>query len=418
MKPYWIILTIGIILRLLLAASSFHPDIRALSIEGQIVASGNILNMYDYLASLPDDNFLLKAYPEDLLIYPPGIFLFHGLFSFTFQPLISGGLVENFLVDYPKTLGNFQLNLHLLLLKIPYLLVDLPAAFLLSRLFTSRKERLLAFSFWIFNPVTLYATYMMGQFDILPTFFVILALFLVSRSNQSRFFSNINWAALALGVGAIFKIYPLYLLIPLAALQNKWSDRIKTVVLGALPYILIILPFLPSKGYRSSALFAGQIFKSFYAQIPISGGESIILFPALIIFFYLIFLFVRTPKYALWQNFFIVVLLFLMLTHYHPQWFLWVTPFLIIDLVKNNFKHLLPALLSFGSFFALLFFFDPSLTVGLFSPIWSNLYYLPGIFELLNIHPDINLSRSILQTILVGSGIYYIYCYFPKKNFH
>ncbi|MCL5019731.1 MAG: hypothetical protein M1426_04545 [Patescibacteria group bacterium] len=383
---------------------------------GHIVASGNILNMYDYLGTLPSDNFLLKAYPVDLLIYPPGIFLFHGLFTFIFQPFVPLEVINNFLVDYPKVLGDFRLNLHLLLLKIPYMIVDLPAAFFLSKLFVNYKDRLMAFTFWIFNPLTLYGAYMMGQFDILPTFFVILSLYLVSKDKQIGGLSNIDWAAVALGVGAIFKIYPLYLLIPLAALQSNWNHRIRTVFLGVLPYLLIILPFLPSRGYRSSALFAGQIFKSFYAQLPISGGESIIIFLASIIFIYLLFLQIRIGKHELWQNFFIIIILFLMLTHYHPQWFLWVTPFLIIDLVKNNFKNFLPTLLSFGSFFGLLFFFDPSLTLGLFSPIWHNLYNSGGVFSLFNLHPDYNLLRSFFQTILVGSGIYFIYRYFPKNQ--
>ncbi len=405
----------GVILRLALSAFTFHPDVRLLDLGGHIIASGNIINMYDYLSSLPPNAYWLKGFPTDALIYPPGIFLFHGLFAFVFSPFVSLDFINTFLVDYSKALGSFELNLHLLFLKIPYMLVDLPAAFFLSRLFTSYRQRLLTFTLWIFNPLTLYGAYMMGQFDILPTFFVILALYMLTK-DKTGVLSNINWAALLLGIGATFKIYPLYFLIPLAALQSRWGDRIKTVILGVLPYLLVILPFLPSRGYRSSALFAGQIFKSFYAQVPISGGESIILFPGLVIFFYLLFLSIKPIKENLWQNFFIIILLFLMLTHYHPQWFLWVTPFLIIDLVKNNFKNLLPALLSLGSFFGLLLFFEQSLTLGLFSPVWHSLYNGQSLFEILKLHPDYNFSRSILQTILVGSGIYFIYHYFPKKQ--
>lgn len=415
MKNFWIILTLGVILRIILSAFTFHPDVRLLDLGGHIVASGNIINMYDYLGSLPPDAYWLKGFPKDALIYPPGIFLFHGLFALIFNPFISFDFVNNFLVDYSTVLGSIELNLHLLFLKIPYMLVDLPAAFFLSRLFTNYRQRLLAFTLWIFNPLTLYGAYMMGQFDILPTFFVILALYVLTLG-KTKILSNVAWAAILLGIGATFKIYPLYFLIPLAALQASWGERIKTVVLGALPYILIILPFLPSRGYRSYALFAGQIFKSFYAQIPISGGESIILFPALVIFFYLLFIVIKPVRENLWQAFFIIILLFLMLTHYHPQWFLWVTPFLIIDMVKNNFKNLLPMFLAFGSFFGLLFFFEQSLTLGLFSPIWHNLYNGQSLFEILKLHPDYNFSRSILQTILAGSGLYFIYQYFPKNR--
>jgi hypothetical protein len=110
-----------------------------------------------------------------------------------------------------------------------------------------------------------------------------------------------------------------------------------------------------------------------------------------------------------------LMLLFFVFTHYHPQWFLWITPFLLIDLVKNP-KHWLPLVLSLVSFVGLVSFFDPGLSVWLFSPIWPKLYGLPGVWQLLGLAPDINQMRSILQSLFVGVALYYIYIYFPKKS--
>lgn len=416
MKRFWFILFLGLFIRLVLAFSTFHPDIRLLDIGGQFVATGQILNLYDYLSQLPPEHFLTKAYPVDLLIYPPAIFFLHGLFNFIFTPFIGQEFISIFWVDYPKVLGNMLLNFHLLLTKITYLFFDLPAAFLLSSLFESRKDKLLAFTFWILNPVNLYTTYMMGQFDITATFFVILALYIIKKGIKKFSLSTISLAAISLGMGAVFKIYPLYLLIPLASIEEKWSSRIKVVLFGILPYLISIAPYLPSYGFRHSALLAGHTLKSFYAQIPISGGESIMLFPALVIFFYLLFLSKRIDRDLLWQRFAIILLLFLVFTHYHPQWFLWITPFFIIELVKFSFKSIVPVLLSFLSFTALLFFFDPSLTVGIFSPIMPSLVALPSIWDLLHFNLDYNLSRSLLQTVFAGSAIYFIYHYTVKAN--
>lgn len=416
MRVFWIILFLGLLLRIFLAFSTFHPDIRLLEIGGHFVASGNILNLYDYLSQLPSDNFLRKAYPVDLLIYPPAIFFLHGIFGFIFAPFVNQEFINTFWVDYPKVLGNILLNIHLLLSKLPYLFFDLPIAFLIAQLFESRHDKILSFTLWVFNPVNLYVTYMMGQFDITATFFVVLALVIVKKGINKLNLSPISLAALSLGLGAVFKIYPLYLLIPLSSIEEKWGDRIKVIIFGLLPYLISILPYISSSGFRNSALLAGHTLKTFYAQIPISGGESIILFPTFLIFFYLFFYFRKAIQVFIWQRFFIVLLLFLIFTHYHPQWFLWITPFLIIDLVKTNFKHLAATLLSLFSFTVLLFFFDPSLTIGLFSPIFPNLASLPSIWNLLNKTVDYNLSRSLLQTIFVGSAFYFIYKYTFEKS--
>lgn len=410
----WLILLLGLSLRFVLAFFTFHPDIRVLEIGGQFVASGHILNLYDYLSQLPSEHFLRKAYPVDLLVYPPAIFFLHGVINLIFAPFSNQEFINTFWVDYPKVVGNILLNIHLLLSKIPYLFFDLPAAFLLSRLFESKRDQLIAFCLWLLNPVNLYATYMMGQFDITATFFVILALFIIKKRINKFNLSAIDLAAISLGLGAAFKIYPIYLLIPLSSIDEKWSSRIRVIILGSLPYIISILPYLSSAGFRSSALVAGHTLKSFYAQIPISGGESIVLFPAFLIFFYLLFWYRKIDRELLWQRFFIILLLFLVFTHYHPQWFLWVTPFLIIDLIKSRYKHLIVVLSSLFSFIALLFFFDPSLTVGIFSPLIPNLASLPSIWNLLNINIDYNFSRSLLQTIFVGSALYFTYNYTAK----
>ena len=190
----------------------------------------------------------------------------------------------------------------------------------------------------------------------------------------------------------------------------------KIIAIGILPYILVILPFLPSCGFRSTALVANQTLKSLYTQIPVSGGESIMLFLAALIFFYLIYLRKKILPQFLWQRFFVILLLFFTFTHYHPQWFLWISPFFILVLIKSGFKHVLATLIALFSFIGLLFFFDSGLTLGLLCPIFPNLYNAPSLWQILNLSPDYNFFRSILQTIFAGSALYFIYYYFPGKS--
>lgn len=358
MNKILIILIAGIFLRLFLAFSTVHPDLQAFYLGGKILTEGKILNLYDYSSE------------QAVFNYPPLIYWFFGLF-------------------------NFLSNWGIWLLKLPYLIFDLLLGLLLFRL-VEEKKKILIFGLWMFNPVSLYATYMMGQFDVIPTFFTVLSFYFIAKD-------KLNFAALALGFGIAFKLYPVFLLIPLLILAKSFFEKIKLLLLAALPYFISILPYLSSGSFRSNALFASQSSKSLYASIPVSGGESILLFPFLLLLFYFYIWNNQSSRINLWKVFLIPLLLFFILTHFHPQWLIWVTPFLILDLVSNKFKNWFAQFLILASWFLSLFFFDPSLTLGMFSP------QAPDLWTLLGLNLDYNFSRSIIQTIFAGSSFYLIY---------
>lgn len=376
MNNIWVLLFVGILIRIILALTTYHPDMQVFDIAGKMVALGHILDLYNYSSSAAVFN------------YPPLIYLFHGIFSFLFNNIL-GLILPN------------QANLHLLFLKLPYLIFDLLTGLILIKLFNYSKKSLLAFTLWMFNPINLYATYMMGQFDIIPAFFIILSVYLVVKN-------KLNWAVLALGGGIAFKLSPVFLLIPLIILGENNKEKLKLLFLGLLPYILSVIPYLPSRSFRSVALLANQSSKSLYANISVSGGESILLFPVVLLFFYFVISFSKR-KAAIWVWYLIPLLLFFIFTHYHPQWLIWLTPLLIIDLVSNKYKHVLPILLLLLSWFVSLFFFDPSLTIGIFGPLIPSLSNLPSIWSLLHLSIDYNFMRSVLQSIFTASASYLIY---------
>lgn len=413
-KKLWIILAVGILLRVILSLITYHPDIQIFDLSGQILKTGNILTIYDYLYTLEEDNVMVKNFPSYALNYPPAAYFLLGGLSLILTSLIPSSVHMDFLFNTQNTLGNIFLNLHLLALKLPYFIFDLGCAFLLFKLFDDFKKKMLAFTLWMFNPLTLYVTFMMGQYDIIPTFFTIASLYMVKKAKESSL-KSLLWAAIFLGIGTAFKIYPILFIIPLAALAKSWLQRLSIVVAGLIPYILTILPFLQSPGFRTNALLANQLNKSFFPQIPVSGGESILLFLASLIFVYLIFLHQKLEKNNLWQYFFIIILLFFIFTHFHPQWFLWLTPFLIIEAVFTKFKNIFVTALMLLSWFSLLFFFDSSLSIGLFSPINPQLYQGENLWHLIGISLDFNLLRSVFHTLIAGSAIYFIFSYFPRK---
>ncbi|MDP3994465.1 MAG: glycosyltransferase family 87 protein [bacterium] len=415
-KTLTTILLIGIIVRLLLSLTTYHSDVVPFDFAGKVIAQGNIVNFYDYLWELPKDHPYLTVYPRNLFNYPPLVYFFLGGASRLTVWMVNPQIHNNFLLNFPSTLGNVQLNLLLLLLKLPYFVFDIALAYLLMGLFKDKKKKIWAFGLWIFNPVNLYATYMIGQFDIIPAFLSVAALCLAYKQKDKINSASLIPSAILLGLGAAFKIFPLLFIVPLVLLKKDWRGRIKIAATAGITYLVTAFPFIFSKGFRQTALLAGQTTKSFYAQLPISGGESIILFLAVVIFFYLIFFYKKATVENLWKRFFIMLLVFFVFTHYHPQWFLWIMPFFVIDLVKSNFKNWLPFKLSLISFFVLTTFFDPGLTVWLFSPINPGLYGLPGIWQLMGFSPNINILRSIFHTVFVGAAMYYIYIHFPREG--
>lgn len=373
MGKFWAVLIAGIILRIILSLTTYHSDMQVFDLAGKLVASGNILNFYDFSSDSAVFN------------YPPAVYLYHGLFRFLF-----GGIS------------------HPLLLKLPYFIFDLLIGILLFKL---SERKVWALAFWMFNPVSLYATYMMGQFDIIPTFFIILSVYLAVKN-------KLQLSALALGGGIAFKLFPVFLVIPLIILGKNYQERIKLLIISLVPYVLSIIPYLSSHNFRTTALFANQSSKSLYANIPVSGGESILLFPVFLLLFYLLIWSKRQDfsKIDIWKLYSIPLLLFFIFTHYHPQWLIWLTPLLIFDLVMSEFKNLIPIIVIVISWFASLFFFDPSLTLGIFAPIAPALRDLPSIWILLNINVDYNIMRSLIQTVFASASLYLIYQFFPKKT--
>lgn len=402
------ILVVGVLLRLLVAPFTYHSDTQPFDLAGYVISQGYVLNFYDFFPGLSLSDPRKHTFHDYNFNYPPAVYFSLGGVANLFSPLVGDQFRYEYLFNVQPTLGSVPFFIHQFSMKLPYLIFDLGVAFLLMKLFETEKQKTLAVALWMFNPLSIYSSFMVGGFDIIPTFFTVLALYFVRKDENPR---NLYLAALAIGLGTAFKVYPLYLLIPLMSLTSKWMDRIKIAVLGILPYFVFALPFLGSHNFRSSALLASQSTKSFIAQILVSGGESIILLPAILIFFYLVFLRNKIAGRQLWSRFLTVLILLFIFTEYHPQWFLWITPFLIIELIYSNFKNILALGLIFMSFIFTVLLYDQGLSLGLFSPLNPALYNSFSIWDVYHLHPDINLLRSYSQTVFVGAALYYLYIY-------
>lgn len=381
-----LILLSGLILRLLLIPLYAHPDLRGFNLAAQlIVQKGQLTTFYDYLSHLPPQHQLFRMYHADLFIYPPLAYLVPALFMKTLLPLYPEPLFSRFLYDISLSVGHPDLPRLLYLLKGQYLLADFACLWLLLRLIDTRHRHLGAV-LWLFNPILIYITYLIGQFDIYIALFSLLAVYLARRFPPL--------AAISLGLAAGFKPFPL-LLLPF--LPGK---KTVNIFLGLFTYFLIIWPYLSSPGFRQYALFAAQTAKLTYTQISLSGSQYLSLFFVawFLLFFWHIF---RRPALSSSHWFAMICLIFYSVSVFHPQWFIWAQPFFILIFISHPPSRL-PLLYLQGLNFLLILTFDPTLNFGILGLNFSlnqflDHYQLAGTFA------------SVLRSAFAALSLYLIW---------
>ncbi len=405
----WIL--IGLALRLILMPLTVHPDIRAIDFGAYLISQkGEWLTFYDHLSRLGPGNLFVTIYGLDLFIYPPLAYLIPGVFMFFLGPLYNFSFNNLFLLDIGATYHAMILFKTLFLLKLPYLLFDFLLAFLLYRLFTQKKAEI-AFKLWMVNPLTLYTTFAMGQIDIFPTLMIVAALFFAFKEKK-------EWSVLMLGLGGAFKLVPL-LFLPIFALvlEKGFWRRMKLLLIGAAPYLVIVAPYLLfSPMYRQSAFLASQTEKMLYLKLPLSGAEYLSVFA--IGYFLLLFLANKLTgkKEALWQIGLALMLLFFSVTHYHPQWFLWLTPFLIWLVIAKGRKYFVHLGILFSCYLALLFFFESSLHLGLFVPIAPSLAKIGSLTDWLTGLTNIFTLKSLIRSLFAATALVLVVQIFKEKS--
>jgi hypothetical protein len=398
-KKFWWLILIGLLIRILIAGTTFHPDIRHPVLSATVFFQFGSLDFYRLAP-----NLTVKEVLDDL----PLSYLINLPFYLIARPLVDSNFERVFLIDIANFLGQLQLWVFLIYSKLPFIVFDIALAILVALAVKPNNQKL-ALILWLFNPITLWATAAIGQVDIQPTLFMLSAWLLVK-------YKKLEWAALSLGVGAAIKTVPLLLLPLIWGIARDRLEILKLTGLALVPLIVSILPFIGSSEFRQNALFAPQLSKSLYASLPLSGGEVIFLAPLFVFLLYLRFISMKRNYEELLCNIVALLLILLSLTHFHMQWFLWVTPFLLILYLDYREKLSLLALggLMVG-FLMMLFLFEASLQVQLFAPLFPNLYYQPGVQEVI-LSSQLNFLRSIAATIFASSAFFTVWKLLKKEN--
>lgn len=399
LKKYWFYLFLALIIRLLVGAFTFHEDVRASATSSFVYLEMKELDPYKRAFDIA---------PQELLNYLPFSYLLSLPIHQIGRVFVDRDTEKIFLVNQNLLLGNPQMWLYLIYVKLPFIIFDIGVGILLSLIVQFHYQRK-ALLLWLFNPFSIWVSSAVGQYDVYLVFFISLSLYFIQKD-------KLYLAALALGAGAATKSAPFLLLPLLLGLTVTFKDRLRMIFLSVLPYIITVSPYLTSPSFRKDALLAPQMQKMFYANIPLSGGESILIVPSLILFFYVIY-FLRDRTKADFITFSILILLSIYaFTHFHIQWFLWVIPFLIIYSLNNWSIQMKWAVIGLvTSVIGMFFLFESSLQLKLLAPLFPALENAKGLHEVLRDSQLIFLRSIAASTFFVSSLLFCITAFFKKR---
>lgn len=356
-KVFYAILAIGIILRLILAINTYHSDLGAFALAGKYIAGeGRWFSFYDQVVSIAEDGEVVYLPHKTIFNYQPLAYILPSLFYLPFRGVVNQ-TAEGILNVNQDLLNRVSSNWLLLLYKLPMITADLAIVFLLPKFFSDQGKKRLSQIFWLFNPLGIYVGSMMGQVDVIIAFWLVLAL--LARRNKRYCLS-----AVMVAVSALIKPIGL-ILIPVIVIEavgkrGFWRGLLPGLC-GGLTYILGMLPYISSPAYRMFSLFADQINKSTYAGIAISGGTAIPWFFAI---YGLILLLQWKKRVGFFTAFGAGLLSSLAFTHFHPQWLVWLMPWMVVWAIKR--KSMAIYLVAIFAWFCVLFSFDPTLHYGIF----------------------------------------------------
>lgn len=275
------------------------------------------------------------------IYFPPGVFLIISGFLAIFKIFLPR-LAEFFSLfelwnfqcqgnsmHYANIFLNCQLFRTLFVFKLPYLLFDFGIGWFLFKILRDKSNTaVFAYKLWMLNPLVLHSCYALGQLDIIPTFFVMAAIY-------AMYIKRNFWAMFLLSLGVVVKTLPV-LLLPVAILlsADTFKERLKLSLIALFSIGAMFLPFYLSSG---NMLFEAIFF---------SPGEGALPRQNFFVFFYLTLLVLlffskaasRVKIDSQISVFALVFISFFALYVVTIRYFILITPFLIyLAIIKPRF---------------------------------------------------------------------------------
>ncbi len=321
-------------------ALTYHPDIHETSNHTflflESLFSGNLLDFYNYVDSRPMELYYLNTANYNIVVY-----LLFGLWQlplYIVTKLFSLPMDEYLFMTYTKALcALFYLGCGYMVKKLGV------------KLSLGEQQSSVAALFFLFNPIAFFSPIIMGQYDSIGLFFILLALYYYLNGDMKRF-------ALFMGVGGVFKFFAFLVFLPLLLIKEK---RMVKILIYSLISLILYLPttLLFLGRMAGSSVFLGLIFERFLSSTLPVGFADISIF--LLIYTTLCFYSFMRKKSEdqVYMSVYIPLLVFGLLLFsidWHPQWFLYLMPFCVLTtfLQKNRIPWwLVDIIMCFGFFF-------------------------------------------------------------------
>lgn len=142
--------------------------------------------------------------------------------------------------DYRYFLNDPYVYRYLFFFKLPYLIFDVATAVVIWRFIDNPALKRIALLLWLFNPLTLFATYIFGRFEVISLFFLCVTAY---QLKQHRLLLASVLFGLSLWCREINLLFLPVFLIALIDAKDAWFRNAIVVALGAA--IVLVIMMLP-----------------------------------------------------------------------------------------------------------------------------------------------------------------------------
>ncbi len=258
------------------------------------------------------DNGLLSSFP-----YPPVMLFVECI----------GGICLSVGIKLPVFMQN-------LLFKLPLLLMDLLGLYFLMLISKSKRKYILILYF--LSPIMLYASYMHGQLDIVPTAFLVGAVYYLTQMGDSKQeIARNEWKFVIFLTLSLASKFHIAVVLPLFFLYlYKRKGYKKATVMIGLPIlftVLIVTPFWGS-GFVDIVLFNKEQNAITAVYLDYGNRHLLVCLLVLLFIYFQAFYINQMNRDLLISMTGLLFAVFLVLVPAMPGWFIWVVPFFMLYL--------------------------------------------------------------------------------------
>ena len=387
-----------------------HGDMLITSTHGkdliECIVTGKFWDFYDYTQSTAVYSIVLYLV---FAVWSIPVFL---VYTISGTPL--WGVVDFFAIPYPVLMW-YKLLPTLAYFGIAYLIYKI-----LKEIGISNQIAKWSSYLFIASPISIFSQFIFGQYDSLGLFLTVLALYMFIKKKYYAF-------SICCAFAIAFKLFALFFFVPLIVLAEKRVLHIiKYSAIALSIYVLCARLFSTSVGYQNANSFNNGIMgRLFSTGITTSLGVISLFTVAMMIV--CVYAYNKKPTsdseyYAcsIYIPFFVFGALFAFIL-WHPQWVMFLIPFMVMAYVlndKTNSAIILHIAMGIGYIGATVMFFvnnvDSSmLGLGIFKEIFGA-RDIEGIASYFTF--DGNLGSAMYYSLFAGSIFITEYLCFPTKD--